>query len=151
MSFYDSAVPAYLQILGSVSGLLDKAEAHCKAKNIAPDVILSARLFPDMLNFTKQVQMVCDFATKGCARLTGSEVPNTPDTEKTFDELRQRYSQSREFRQTTDRYISEFERLLDEVSRNERDPSVARSYLSSETGKVYTILAHAAGRFDELV
>jgi len=52
MSFYDATVPAYLQILGSLSGLLDKAEAHCKAKNIQPEVILSARLYPDMLNFT---------------------------------------------------------------------------------------------------
>jgi hypothetical protein len=25
---------------------------------------------------------------------------------------------------------------------------VARTYLTSETGKVYTMLAHAAGRFD---
>jgi hypothetical protein len=68
-----------------------------------------------------------------------------------FEDLRGRYGQSREFRQTVDRYIGDFERLLDEVSRNERDPSVARSYLSSETGKVYTLLAHAAGRFDERV
>src|SRR5262249_15297638 len=78
MSFYDATVPAYLQILGSLSGLLDKAEAYCKAKNIQPEVILSARLYPDMLNFTRQVQTVCDFAAKGCARLTGSEVPNPP-------------------------------------------------------------------------
>src|SRR5690349_2262554 len=34
MSFYDAAVPAYLQMLNSLSGLLTKAEAHCKAKNI---------------------------------------------------------------------------------------------------------------------
>jgi hypothetical protein len=44
MSFYDATVPAYLQILGSLSGLLTKAEAHCKAKNIQPDVLLTARL-----------------------------------------------------------------------------------------------------------
>ena len=75
----------------------------------------------------------------------------TPAGAQAFEELRGRYGQSREFRQTVDRYIGDFERLLDEVSRNERDPSVARSYLSSETGKVYTLLAHAAGRFDERV
>ena len=46
MSFYDATVPAFLQILGSLSGLLNKAEAHCKAKNIQPDVLLNARLFP---------------------------------------------------------------------------------------------------------
>jgi hypothetical protein len=26
---------------------------------------------------------------------------------------------------------------------------VARTYLTSDTGKVYTMLAHAAGRFDQ--
>src|SRR5690242_1452797 len=97
MSFYDATVPAYLQILGSLSGLLDKAEAYCKAKNVQPEVILSARLYPDMLNFTKQIQMVCDFAAKGCARLTGSEVPTTADTEKSFDELRQRIAKTSEY------------------------------------------------------
>jgi hypothetical protein len=45
-----------------------------------------------------------------------------------------------------DRYITEFERLLDEVARDERGPQVLRSHLTSETGMVYTLLAHAAGR-----
>ena len=48
-----------------------------------------------------------------------------------------------------DRYIGEFERLLEEVSRGDRGQVVARTYLTSETGKVYTMLAHAAGRFGE--
>jgi uncharacterized protein len=94
MSFYDATVPAYLQILGSLSGLLDKAEAHCQARNIAPEVLLTARLYPDMLPFTKQIQLASDFAAKGCARLTNSEVPSTPDTEKTFEELKQRLART---------------------------------------------------------
>ena len=94
MSFYDATVPAYLQILGSLSGLLTKAEAHCTAKNIQPDVLLGARLFPDMLPLTKQIQLASDFAAKGCARVTHSEVPSTPDTETTFEELRQRLAKT---------------------------------------------------------
>jgi uncharacterized protein len=90
MSFHDIAVPAYLQILGSLTGILTKAEAHCTAKKIQPEVLLGARLYPDMLPLSKQVQLACDFAAKGCARLTGSEVPSVPDTEKTFEELKQR-------------------------------------------------------------
>jgi uncharacterized protein len=97
MSFYDAAVPAYLQILNSLSGLLTKAEAHCKAKNIQPDVILGSRLYPDMLPFSKQIQLVADFAAKGCARLTHSEVPSTPDTEKTFEELKQRLAKTADY------------------------------------------------------
>jgi uncharacterized protein len=94
MSFYDATVPALLQILGSLQGLLTKAEAHCKAKNIAPEVLLTARLYPDMLPLAKQIQLVCDFAAKSCARLTHSEVPSTPDTEKSFDELKQRLAKT---------------------------------------------------------
>src|ERR1700761_1085097 len=90
MSFYDASVPAFLQILGSLSGILTKAEAYCTAKKIQPDVLLNARLYPDMLPLSKQIQLACDFAAKGCARLTHTEVPSTPDTEKTFEELRQR-------------------------------------------------------------
>src|SRR5256885_7938915 len=86
MSFYEASVPAFLQILGSLTGILTKAEAHCKAKNIQPEALLGARLYPDMLAFSKQIQLVCDFAAKGCARLTHSEVPTTVDTEQTFDE-----------------------------------------------------------------
>ncbi|MDB5608202.1 MAG: hypothetical protein JWP25_5102 [Bradyrhizobium sp.] len=94
MSFHDASVPAYLQILGSLTGILTKAEAHCTAKNIQPEVLLGARLFPDMLPLSRQIQLACDFAAKGCARLTHSEVPSTPDTEKSFDELKQRLAKT---------------------------------------------------------
>src|SRR3954453_3971920 len=94
MSFYDATVPAFLQILGSLSGLLGKAEAHCTAKKIQPEVLLGARLYPDMLPLSKQIQLACDFAAKGCARLTGSDVPSVPDTEKMFEELKQRLAKT---------------------------------------------------------
>jgi hypothetical protein len=90
MSFYDATVPAFQQILGALSGILTKAEAHCTAKKIQPEVLLGARLFPDMLPLTRQIQLVCDHAARSCARLTHSEVPSTPDTEQTFEELKQR-------------------------------------------------------------
>ena len=97
MSFYDAVVPAYLQMLGSLTGILGKAEAHCQAKNIQPEVLLGSRLFPDMLPLSKQIQLASDFAAKGCARLTHSEVPSTPDTEKTFDELKARLGKTTDY------------------------------------------------------
>jgi hypothetical protein len=65
---------------------------------------------------------------------------------QTFDEIRRRYRSDLEFRNTVDRYVQEFERLLADVSRDDRDDTLTRTYLTSETGKVYTMLAHAAGR-----
>jgi hypothetical protein len=70
----------------------------------------------------------------------------TPAGQKAFDEVARKYRADRNFKQTVDRYITEFERLLDEVARDERGPAVLRSHLTSETGLVYTLLAHAAGR-----
>ncbi|MBB5049690.1 hypothetical protein HNR60_004472 [Rhodopseudomonas rhenobacensis] len=94
MSFYDFAVPAYLQMLGSLSASLKKAEAYAASRKIEPATLLGSRLFPDMLPLTRQVQLACDFATKGAARLSGSEVPVTPDTETSFDELQQRIAKT---------------------------------------------------------
>jgi len=72
----------------------------------------------------------------------------TMQGQKAFEEIRKRYRADGDFRRTVDRYVGEFERLLEEVSRDDRGQMLARSYLTSETGKVYTMLAHAAGRFD---
>jgi hypothetical protein len=68
--------------------------------------------------------------------------------QQTFEEIRRKYRADSEFKQTVDRYVEEFERLLAEVSRDDRDSMLTKTYLTSETGKVYTMLAHASGRFD---
>jgi hypothetical protein len=70
----------------------------------------------------------------------------TPAGQKAYDEVARKYRGDRNFKQTVDRYITEFERLLDDVARDDRGPAVLRSHLTSETGLVYTMLAHAAGR-----
>jgi len=69
--------------------------------------------------------------------------------QRAFENIRRRYRSDHKFMQTVDQYIAEFEHLLDEVSRDDREQMVARTYLASETGKVYSMLAHAAGRFDQ--
>src|SRR5262249_54024599 len=56
----------------------------------------------------------------------------TMQGQKAFDEIARRYRGDREFKQTVDRYIGEFERLLEEVSRDDRGQVVARTYLTSE-------------------
>ncbi len=68
--------------------------------------------------------------------------------QQTFDEIRRKYRRDPEFKETVDRYIEEFERLLGEAAKDDRDSMVTKTYLTSETGKVYTMLAHASGRFE---
>lgn len=87
---YSRSIPVYTHFLTALSGLLAKAEAHCSAHNIKPEALLGFRLFPDMFPLTKQVQLACDFATRGADRLTGSEPKSFADTETTFAELQAR-------------------------------------------------------------
>jgi ABC-type transporter Mla subunit MlaD len=66
--------------------------------------------------------------------------------QQTFDEIRRKYQAEPEFRSAVDRYCDDFEKLLKDVSRNDRDNIMGQTYLTSDTGKVYTMLAHASGR-----
>jgi hypothetical protein len=70
----------------------------------------------------------------------------TAEGQQTFDEIRRRCRADAQFRDTVERYTQEFERLLAKVGQNDRDGSQARAYLLSDSGKVYTMLAHASGR-----
>jgi hypothetical protein len=81
--------------LGALSGVLGKARAHCEARKIDEAAFLTARLFPDMLPFTRQVQLACDFAARTAARLAGAEVPSFPDTETSFAALQDRIAAAR--------------------------------------------------------
>jgi hypothetical protein len=87
-------------MLNATSGLLDKAAAHVTARKIAPDALLTARLFPDMYTFTKQVQIACDFAKATVSRLAGMEIPKYEDSEKSFDELKARIAKTVDFLKT---------------------------------------------------
>jgi hypothetical protein len=55
-SLYAATVPSYLQILDSVSGLLDRAESFCVEKAIDPQTIIQAKLADDMFPFSYQVK-----------------------------------------------------------------------------------------------
>jgi hypothetical protein len=89
-SIYSASIPVFKQILNSLHNILDKAEAHAADKKIDPAALLQFRLFPDMLPFTRQVQIACDFAKGAAARLGGLDVPSYDDKEATFAELKER-------------------------------------------------------------
>ncbi|MFO1034797.1 MAG: DUF1993 family protein [Hyphomicrobiales bacterium] len=68
---YDTSIPVLIHGLKSLSAILSKAQSHCEARNIAPEALTAFRLFPDMLPFTRQVQIACDFAKGAAAQLAG--------------------------------------------------------------------------------
>jgi uncharacterized protein len=55
-SLYAATIPSYIQILGAVAGLIDKAEAFCTEKGLMPQDIIQARLAADMQPFAYQVK-----------------------------------------------------------------------------------------------
>lgn len=87
---YDASVPVFKQMLNSLNTILFKAETYMVEKKIEPSALLQARLYPDMLTFTRQVQIACDFAKGVSARLANVEVPTHEDTEQTFEDLHAR-------------------------------------------------------------
>jgi uncharacterized protein len=87
---YAITITQYRKMLDNLSRFLEKAQAYAEAKKFDPEVLLNSRLAPDQFNFTRQVQIACDTAKFGAARLCGKEAPSHPDTEKTIDELKAR-------------------------------------------------------------
>ena len=91
------SIAVFDRFLGALSKILQTAEAHCSAHNIKPEALLNFRLFPDMLDFTRQVQLSCDFAARTAARLVGDPPKAFADTETSFAELQSRIAATRAY------------------------------------------------------
>lgn len=87
ISMYQASVPIFIQSLNALSNILDKAAAQAVAKKFDSAALLTARLYPDMFPFSKQVQLACDFAKNTAARLAGAEPVKFEDTETSFEQL----------------------------------------------------------------
>jgi hypothetical protein len=97
---YAATVPSLRLMLKNLSAVMAKAEAHCEARKIDPTALLGARLYPDMLPFTAQVQIASDNAKGAAGRLANVEIPKFEDTEKTFPELHARLDKTLAFLDT---------------------------------------------------
>lgn len=100
LSMYQASVPRFANMLGNLSSILDKAQAHVEAKKLDASTLTTYRLFPDMLPFTRQVQIACDTAKGAVARLAGVENPSHEDNEKTIAELQARIAKTLAFIQS---------------------------------------------------
>ncbi len=90
ISMSSAALPICNSMLGNMSHFLDQAQAFVDEKKCDPLALLQYRLAPDMLPFTRQIQIACDAAKNGIARISGVEAPKFDDTESTFPELKAR-------------------------------------------------------------
>src|SRR3954469_4917189 len=94
---YDASIPPLIHMLGRLSTILSKGEAHGGIDRA------DARLGPNMLPLKAQVYIATDGA-KGCgARLAGVEIPKYDDTETSFAELKARVDKTIAFLKTLER------------------------------------------------
>ncbi|WP_157314839.1 DUF1993 domain-containing protein [Chitinibacter sp. FCG-7] len=96
-SYYQLTVPVYTRALTQLAHLLDKAADFALSKKVSDETMLGLRLAPDMLPLVKQIQIACDTAKFGVARLSGNTAPKHDDSEKTLAELKNRIAATLEF------------------------------------------------------
>ena len=96
------AIDTFVPMLRSLAKIIDKGAQHAAAKSIDPTVLANARLAPDMFPLVMQVQIACDHAKNGTARLMGREAPKFEDTEQSLDELKARIAKTIDYLEKAD-------------------------------------------------
>ncbi len=91
---YFDVVKQFIRTLRALDAILVKAAQHAEAKRFDPNNFLTERLAPDMLPFTRQVQIACDAAKRIAASLSGKDAPIYPDNKSTLEQLRERIAKT---------------------------------------------------------
>jgi len=97
LSLYSASVPVFARMLTNLSRILDIAEANASERKIKPEVLVNARLAPDMLPLTFQIQSATDRSKFFVARVTGRDAPSWADEEQSFDDLRARLQKALDY------------------------------------------------------
>lgn len=97
ISMSSASLPVFTTMLRNLSHCMDKAEASAAARKFDVNVLVQARLAPDMLPFASQVRIACDAAKLAAARLGGIDAPKFADDETTFAQLQERIARTLEF------------------------------------------------------
>ena len=97
ISMSSASMPVCKTMLSNLDHMLDKMQAFIDEKKCEPGALLNYRMAPDMLPFTRQVQIACDAAKNGVARLSGVEAPKIEDSESTLAELKGRIKKTLDY------------------------------------------------------
>jgi hypothetical protein len=87
ISMYAMSHDVFRKSLSQLLHVMEKGVANAKSRSFDTSVLAGSRLAPDMLPFTKQIQLTSDFAKNSMARLAGVDPPKFEDNETTMDEL----------------------------------------------------------------
>lgn len=97
-SLYEITVPVFTRMLGNLDHLLAKAAES----GVDEQSLLDARLAPDMLPLTKQIQIACDTAKLAVTRIAQAAPRPMADEETSLAELRDRIARTIAYLQETD-------------------------------------------------
>lgn len=100
LTMHSASVPIFVRSLTNILTWLDKAEENAKARDFEPQNFLALRLSPDMMPFSRQIQIATDSAKNCVARLSGVEPPTWADDEDSLDALRERIKKAIDYVQS---------------------------------------------------
>jgi len=90
ITIHELLIDTAVQMLGTLSHLLDKAAEHAAARKFEVSALVHARLAPDMFPLATQIYLACQQARDGVARLTGQAPVATERVAEDFEQLRAR-------------------------------------------------------------
>jgi uncharacterized protein len=99
ISMYHASVPTFLQLLGGLKGVIEKAEKHAAEKKWDEATLLNWRFYPDMFTFARQVRQASEHAF-GAGRAAGVAVPELPAIDNSFAEMKSRIDKTIDFLKT---------------------------------------------------
>jgi hypothetical protein len=96
-SLHAATIPPYLQILGSIARIVDRAEAHCAETGTPAEDLIMARLAPDMLPFAYQVKSTAEHSLGAIQAVReGFATPSLAPPPMTFAELKAKVADARQ-------------------------------------------------------
>ena len=96
VSMYHASVPVFLQLLGGLKGVIEKAEAHATGHKWDENTILNERLYPDMFTLARQVRQASEHAF-GAGRAAGVQPPSLPAIDNSYAEMKARIDKTIDF------------------------------------------------------
>ncbi len=85
--FYRLTIAAIIGSLENLGKILHKAEAHARAGKFEPDVLLSARLYPDMFSLIQQLQYALFLPMDFAQHFADNPPPRVGYEETTFEDV----------------------------------------------------------------
>ena len=96
VSMYHASVPVFIQLLGGLKAVIEKAEAHATGHKWDENTVLNERLFPDMFTLARQVRQASEHAF-GAGRAAGVPVPELPAIDNSYGEMKVRIDKTIDF------------------------------------------------------